>query len=105
MHVEDVICVGASDPEDTLASYSNYSSKAQRSYQVRADINAPGTNIYSTWPVESGSYKSISGTSMATPYVAGVAALFKSVNPSLTQSQFKAILESVRISNSDGSKE
>lgn len=98
---DGVICVGASDPEDTLASYSNYSSKEVRDYRVKAHINAPGTNIYSTWPVESGSYKSISGTSMATPYVAGVAALFKSVKKEITQAQFLEIINSGAVQPTD----
>ena len=89
---EGVICVGASDPEETLATYSNYSSQEERDYRVKAHVNAPGTNIYSTWPVESGSYKTISGTSMATPYVAGIAALFKSVKKDMTQADFLRVI-------------
>ncbi|HAP61694.1 MAG TPA: hypothetical protein DCR93_20065, partial [Cytophagales bacterium] len=49
------------------SSFSNYGSWV--------DISAPGSAIYSTYPVSQGSYNSISGTSMACPHVSGVAAL------------------------------
>lgn len=91
---EDVICVGASNADETLADYSNYSSaKKSNVYRTKADINAPGTAIYSTWPQSLGKdYNTISGTSMATPYVAGVAALFKWADRSITQAQFLELL-------------
>ncbi len=98
---EEVICVGASNPDETLADYSNYSAKKDASYRTKAHINAPGTDIYSTWPVELGSYKTISGTSMATPYVAGIAALFKSVRKDLNQQQFLEILQAGQVNPSD----
>ena len=94
---EGVICVGASSPDESLANYSNFSGKVEKSYRSTAHINAPGTDIYSTWPVELGSYKTISGTSMATPYVAGVAALFKSVKKDLTQDEFLRIIQSGQV--------
>ncbi|SMF84636.1 S8 family peptidase [Pseudobacteriovorax antillogorgiicola] len=98
---QDVVCVGASDPDESLASYSNYSSQEERSYRVNAHINAPGTNIYSTWPTDQTSYKTISGTSMATPYVAGIAAIMKSVYPELTQEQFIAFVQSGQVEPSE----
>ena len=94
---EEAICVGASDPDESLASYSNFAATEDRTYRSQAHINAPGTDIYSTWPVELGSYKTISGTSMATPYIAGVAALLKSVKKDLTQAQFLSLIQSGQV--------
>ncbi|SEM79239.1 Serine protease, subtilisin family [Stigmatella aurantiaca] len=62
-----VTTVGASTKTDARASYSNYGSLI--------DIFAPGTDITSTW-INSGT-NTISGTSMASPHVAGVGALYK----------------------------
>lgn len=61
-----------SDQDDTLADFSNFGSAV--------DIAAPGVCILSTYPLEKGSYASISGTSMASPHAAGGLALLASVN-------------------------
>ena len=58
----------------------------------RVDLLAPGTNIYSTATKDYGYYKSESGTSMASPFVAGTAAVMWSVNPSLTGADVKKII-------------
>lgn len=50
-------------------------------------ISAPGGNILSTWPLEGGGYAVLSGTSMATPFIAGSLALVKSQQPHLTVAQ------------------
>jgi len=63
--------VAATDSSDTEASWSNYGNCV--------DIWAPGVSIYSTY--KSGSYATLSGTSMATPHVVGGAALYLSKNP------------------------
>ncbi|MEW2135854.1 S8 family serine peptidase [Streptomyces sp. NPDC005409] len=65
------------------ASYSNYGLNV-------IDVTAPGgdsTGIYSTLP--GGKYGSMSGTSMASPHVAGVAALLASTNPGITPAQLR----------------
>jgi subtilisin family serine protease len=78
--------VGASSwraTDSLVASFSNYG-KAQ------VDLFAPGDDIYSTVP--GGKYKKESGTSMASPVVAGVAALLMSYYPTLTASDTKRVL-------------
>ncbi len=83
---DNVITVGAMTrhyDEKLVASFSNYG-------KLNVDIFAPGLEIYSTVPKNE--YKSIQGTSMAAPEVAGVAALIRSYYPQLSASQVKHIL-------------
>lgn len=76
--VLDAISVGATSNNDARASYSNYG--------TCLDLFAPGSAITSTWLGSSGT-NSISGTSMASPHVAGVIARFLAQNPGLTPAQ------------------
>ena len=78
---DNIIAVAATDRDDRLASFSNYGATS-------VDLAAPGVSILSTTP--SSTYSTYSGTSMATPHVAGAAALVWSANPSLTYSQIIA---------------
>jgi subtilisin len=71
--------------DDTLASFSNYGSAVE--------IAAPGVNIYSTHL--SGGYATMSGTSMASPHVAGAAALYAASHPGATPAAVKAGLLNV----------
>jgi len=70
----NVVSVAATDSSDARASFSNANADVE--------VAAPGVDILSTW--NDGAYNTISGTSMATPHVAGVAAVIKGKNPSLT---------------------
>jgi thermitase len=81
--VPNVVSVAATDDTDTLAGFSNFGATS-------VDLAAPGVSILSTLP--GNRYGRFSGTSMATPHVAGVAALIKSQNPDLDDAQIKAQL-------------
>ncbi len=71
----NVVCVGATDNRDDLASFSNRGKTA-------VDLFAPGVAILSTYRGSTSAYLYLSGTSMATPHVAGAAALALSATPS-----------------------
>ena len=77
--------VAATDRKGVRAGFSNYGSLV--------DLAAPGVSIYSLLPVANGSYGYKNGTSMATPYVAGVAALLKSIHPDYSPDQILTILK------------
>ncbi len=82
-----IISVAATDRNDALGSFSNFGA-------TTVDLAAPGVAILSTTP--GNTYQVISGTSMATPHVTGVAALALSVDPNLNVVQLKtAILNGV----------
>ncbi len=85
------ICVAATDRDDTLASFSSYGAQT-------VHIMAPGRQILGTIPgiLQGSSYRNMwaekSGTSQATPHVAGAALLVWSANPDLDASQVKSLL-------------
>jgi subtilisin family serine protease len=72
--------VGATDTGDHIAGFSSRG-PVVASALIRPDLSAPGVNVSSSWPPNT--YQNLSGTSMATPHVAGTAALVMSVNPAL----------------------
>jgi subtilisin family serine protease/fibronectin type 3 domain-containing protein len=75
------ICVTATDHNDQLPSWANYGPHT-------VDLAAPGASIYST--LRNGTYGYLTGGSMASPQVAGAAALILSVSPSLSATELKS---------------
>ncbi|MEU5366918.1 S8 family serine peptidase [Streptomyces sp. NPDC005925] len=84
--VSEAITVGATTSSDARASYSNYGSIV--------DIFAPGSSITSSWNTGDSATNTISGTSMASPHVAGAAALYLADHPTATPSQVSSALTS-----------
>ena len=80
-----VTTVAASTISDAKASYSNFGSCV--------DIYGPGSSITSAWYTSTSATNTISGTSMATPHVAGVAALYKSARGESSQSTIDSWLK------------
>jgi thermitase len=79
----ETMAVAATDEDDHRAGFS--------SYGAEVDVAAPGVSIFSTYWDDSYTY--ISGTSMSTPHVAGLAALIWSVDPELTNSEVESVIE------------
>ncbi len=89
-NVKGVIAVSAIDRELNRAVFSNYVTA------LSMGIAAPGVDIYSTVPGQQ-KYASFSGTSMATPAVAGLVGMMKSMRPDLTATQAYQILQSTGV--------
>lgn len=92
--VNNMIVVGSHTSSGDRSDFSNYGSKS-------VDIFAPGSSIYSTVPNKT--YEYYNGTSMAAPFVTGVAALMLSINPDLSAKELKAsIMGNAKIPNVNG---
>ena len=80
---DSIVAVASSGTTDRPSFFSNYGATS-------VDLAAPGESILSTYP--GGAYQTLSGTSMATPHVAGVAALLVKLDPTLTVPAMKQLL-------------
>jgi len=87
--VRQAITVAASTIQDAKATFSNFGAVV--------DIWAPGLNVISTW--NDGKTKSISGTSMATPHVAGFAAYLLGLDSTLTPAKVAQLIDTKSLKN------
>ena len=88
----DAITVAAVSSRDVIADFSS-AGPTPTSLQMKPDVSAPGMNVLSSLPVSQGTWGLLSGTSMATPHVAGAAALLKERHPDWTVADIKSALE------------
>ncbi|MGN7765249.1 S8 family serine peptidase [Paenibacillus sp. 22594] len=81
---------------DTMSTFSSLGPNVDGNLSIKPDIVAPGDGVLSTWPAYGGDYSKaynrISGTSMATPHVAGLSLLIKQAHPEYTPLDIRAAL-------------
>jgi len=85
------ITVAATSKADVIASFSS-GGPTPVSLHLKPDVSAPGLSILSSLPRSGGLYGQLSGTSMASPHIAGAAALLKERHPGWTTAQVKSAL-------------
>ncbi|QXG76744.1 S8 family serine peptidase [Modestobacter sp. L9-4] len=83
LDLPNMVTVGASTPSDTIAGFSAYGART-------VDLFAPGDYVFA--PLNDGGYFLVSGTSIASPQVAGAFALYRAAHPDATAAQLKALL-------------
>jgi subtilisin family serine protease len=82
---------GRGFPADIIASFSSVG-PTPYSLQLKPDVTAPGVSVLSSVPAREGTWATYSGTSMASPHIAGSAALLKQQHPTWTVAQIKSAL-------------
>lgn len=98
-----IITVGASDKSDALASFSSRGPTTDG--RIKPDITAPGVSINAASKGTSCGDTSMSGTSMATPHIAGVAALMKQAKSTATPLQVKNCMGKTAIDKGNANKD
>jgi subtilisin family serine protease len=78
-----------------ISSFSSYGLSPD--LQVKPDIAAPGGSIFSTYPIELGSYATMGGTSMASPHTAGAAALYLQAHPNTPSQAMGRLLQNTAV--------
>ncbi len=86
---DDLLVVGATTSGDTRASFSSYGNYM--------DFVAPGNGVFTTNSSSNTSYANVSGTSFASPIAAGVAALLKSADPSMTADEIEDLMKTTAV--------
>jgi subtilisin family serine protease len=98
----DAITVAAATSKNAIAGFSS-GGPTPVSLQMKPDVTAPGVDVVSSLPTSSQTWGLLSGTSMATPHVAGAAALLRERHPDWTVAQIKSALvqtgDPIRTSN------
>jgi len=108
--ISSVVCIGATDANDNIASFSSQGPSTWETINpyndypfnpetglIRPDVSAPGVNIKSCNTFNITGYTTMSGTSMATPGVAGVMALLLSKAPNLSPQAIDIALETTAV--------
>ncbi|MEE2924996.1 MAG: S8 family serine peptidase [bacterium] len=97
---KESITIGATDSQDKIARFSSRGPVTfQGETYIKPDVSAPGVNVYSA--KNGGGYQKMSGTSMATPHVAGIVALMLQADPDLPVERIRDILHETSVDLGD----